>query len=505
MRNSTMQKIFCIFLLLTPVLSLAQSHNHWTRSFNEESSLLSGAVVGGGAGPSAIYYNPSSISEITESKFSLHASLFSFHLYNMKNALGDGNDLSSVIGVVEPRFLSFMVQPKKYPEWSFEFAFLNNENYKVEFTTAIDKNMDIINYLPGEERYFALFDYKNDYRDDWFGAGSSWKINPNLYIGTSMFLSVRSLEYRYSIDIEAYPLDDSIYVDDQLIPFYSANYEESEYIKFSNYRLLWKFGMMYKKKNFSFGFSLTTPSINVYADGKKVSRKKKQSNIREPESDEFLPNYILIDYEEKKRVEVNFKSPLSIAAGLTYYFPDKSKTLYSTVEFFSGIDPYRMIQAEENPYLAMGSIYENLPFDEWLTFVHGAKPLLNAAIGYSWSIKENLLLMTGFRTDFNYRKNIDYEPYVNEIKIKGIDLDVYHFTGGLILTVLGQDLITGLQYTVGRNRDQTQFANLSNPVEWDPIEKVALQGPRQNTMTILYNSISFYFGATFNFGGENNH
>jgi len=62
-------------ILIIPETCNSQSHNHWTRSFNEESSLLSGAVVGGGAGPAAIYYNPSSIAEITESKFSLHASL----------------------------------------------------------------------------------------------------------------------------------------------------------------------------------------------------------------------------------------------------------------------------------------------------------------------------------------------------------------------------------------------------------------------------------------------
>lgn len=59
--------ILFYFVLTFPLLSSGQSHNHWTRNFNEESSLLSGAVVGGGAGPSAIYYNPASIAEITES------------------------------------------------------------------------------------------------------------------------------------------------------------------------------------------------------------------------------------------------------------------------------------------------------------------------------------------------------------------------------------------------------------------------------------------------------
>ncbi|MEE4258080.1 MAG: hypothetical protein V2I47_13665, partial [Bacteroidales bacterium] len=57
-------KLALVFSLLSS-LSIqlnAQSYNHWARSFNEESSLLAGAVVGGGAGPSAIYYNPAGIS-----------------------------------------------------------------------------------------------------------------------------------------------------------------------------------------------------------------------------------------------------------------------------------------------------------------------------------------------------------------------------------------------------------------------------------------------------------
>ena len=63
--------ILFIIIVIGPQIGKAQSHNHWTQSFNEESSLLSGAVVGGGAGPAAIYYNPASIAEITESKFSI--------------------------------------------------------------------------------------------------------------------------------------------------------------------------------------------------------------------------------------------------------------------------------------------------------------------------------------------------------------------------------------------------------------------------------------------------
>ncbi len=54
-QNLSMQKILFLFVLLFPLLVNAQTDNYWSRNFNEESSLLSGAVVGGGAGASAIF------------------------------------------------------------------------------------------------------------------------------------------------------------------------------------------------------------------------------------------------------------------------------------------------------------------------------------------------------------------------------------------------------------------------------------------------------------------
>jgi hypothetical protein len=460
---------------------------------------LSGAVVGGGAGPSAIYYNPAIISEITSSSFSLHASLFSFHFINIKNALGDGIDLESLKGTIEPRFISYMIQPKKNQNWSFEIAFLNNENFRQDFTKSVDEEIDILSNFSGDERYFALFDYSNHYRDDWFGIGGSWKMNPRLSIGASMFLSVRQLKYDYSVDIEAFPLSDSAQMD-QTNSFYSAHYKELQTVKFNDYRLLWKLGMLYKRKHLSFGFSLTTASLGgIYSDGKQVSRKQKQSNISNPDDGEPLPDYVIIDHKEKKDVEVDAKSPFSLAAGLTYRFTNDAHVIYTSVEYFGSIDPYRKLQAEESTNVQAGSVFGIIDHNEWLTFVSGARPVLNGAIGYRWFVKENLMMMAGFRTDFNYQKDVDLSPFSMDKRMKGINLNLYHVTTGFSWNILGQDLITGFQYTVGREKDQEQFANLSEPVEFNKEEMVPLQGTKNNTMNILLNSLSLYFGATFNF------
>lgn len=486
-----------------PLLSSAQSYNYWTRSFNEESSLLSGAVVGGGSGPSAIYYNPASISEVKASKFSVNASLFSFDFINVKNALGEDININNSRAAVEPRFISYMIKSKRFKNWSFEIAILNNENMKAVINEAVDERIDILTGIPGDERYYALYQFSNQFRDDWIGFGGSVNLNEKLSAGASMFVTIKSLTYSESLGIEAYSLEDSIFIDDNYVPFYVAAFEQSEYLKFNDYRLTWKAGLLYKADNYSLGLSITTPSLGgIYSDGKRVTRTEKQSNITMPETGESVPDYIIVDYKEKKDMKVAYRTPLSIAAGFNYYFPGRKRIFYSTLEYFFKIDPYRMVESEESPNIGPDYLTEEVLFTEWLTFTTGAKPVLNAALGYSWTLKQGLLLMGGFRTDFNYRKNLDYEQYTGYNKMQSLSVDRYNVTCGLSWNILGQDIITGLQYTIGHTGDQQQLANLSDPVEYNTIENTALQGTRTYDMKSWYNAISLYFGASFNFGED---
>jgi len=467
-----------------------QSFNYWTRNFNEESSLAAGAVVGGGAGPSAIYYNPSAIGEINNSQLSIHASLFSINIYNIRNALGDDIDLNSVQFVIEPRFISYILKPHK--RWHVEFAFLNNENYRVVLNSSLDMHTDVLKYLPGEERYFARFQYSDHYRDDWVGIGGSYMLSSSIRLGASMMVPVRQVTYQYLMDVEAMPLSDTVITPLGQVPYYVASYEEEDYFNFNNYRVLWKLGFLYRKGPLGLGITVTTPSLNVYSDGKRVSRKASKNNIMDPDTAVMMPNYTLIDYAEKKEMQVNFKSPLSIAVGATYRLPTpRSQTLYFTTEFFGAVAPYRMVEAEENTQYQFGR--------EWLTFVNGGKAVINAAVGYNIEVQENVRVMGGFRTDFNYRKNLDLSPFEDYKKVRGLTLDIYRLSGGAIFTFKGQDFIMGVQYSIGRETNQKQFADLKNPVEYNQEIHRPLQGTPASNMQSMINNINFYFGATFNF------
>jgi hypothetical protein len=462
--------------------------------------MIAGAVVGGGAGASSIFYNPAIISDINESKLSLNASLFAYEINNANNILGDGIDLQSTRFYAIPRSVSYMHKPRNHPGWSLEFAYLNVANSEFSGINYTEKSIDILTHLPGIENYKSYTDLKTDIRTDFFGAGGSIKLSETLFLGTSMFVSVNSKYSIYQLDINASP---SNTVPNSDFEYYNAKHETQEMVKFNDYRLLWKFGAFYKKSRFSAGLNITTPSVGgIYSDGKKVMRKQGQNNITNPDTGEPMQNFMIIDYAEKKEVSVTAKSPFAIAAGCTYSTPDLKKTLYTTVEYFSSVASYRMVEVDENTNLAAGSILENEDFSEWLTFVDGANPIFNVAVGYRSYLKNNLKLLAGFKTDFNYKKKKETSPKNPDKSIKSNNVDFYHLTSGLSLRIKGQDITAGLQYTLGLNNNTKQLVNLSHPVEFNFDELRALQGTRTNTVKTIYNSFTLLLAASFNFGGK---
>jgi len=90
-------------------------------------------------------------------------------------------------------------------------------------------------------------------------------------------------------------------------------------------------------------------SWRIYSDGKRVNRKESQSNIVDPEAGEMVPDFTVIDYKGKSDVKVSFKTPFSVSAGFMYKLPDGIRRLYSSAEYFAGIDPYKIVEAEESP------------------------------------------------------------------------------------------------------------------------------------------------------------
>lgn len=91
---------------------IAQSDNYQSWNFNTPSTLLAGSVTGGGAGPSAIYYNPALIDQENIPNFSLSTNLISVQFFKAKNIAGEGNDAEQFVFKIQPRIISYTLDSK---------------------------------------------------------------------------------------------------------------------------------------------------------------------------------------------------------------------------------------------------------------------------------------------------------------------------------------------------------------------------------------------------------
>lgn len=488
------------FSLVIPVALYAQNNRYWSQNFNDESSMLAGAVVGGDAGVASIYYNPANIAEITDAKLSFSVSLFSVSMYNLKNAVGDGLNLGKARFIAQPRFVSYLVDFKENNRLSLELAFMNVANSQIRMAQSKDKTMDIIKSMPGDERYHASYILDNNYRDDYAGAGLSYEIRDNLWMGVSGLISVKTVRSSRDLDIEAIPLTDSVLLQNINVPTYDASYQEYDEVRFNNFSMIWKLGMAYHIRNMRLGLNLTFPSVNLFSGGTSVNRLVKQNNITAPDGTGFLPDYTFVGYERKKDVDVRCRTPFAVAAGATFKSPQvPDKSFFLSVEYFSSLPVHDIVQGGGYPYRMPADI-PNLDSASWMVYRSGARDLINFAVGYRWYISDDLLLLAGFKSDFSFLKGVPLEGN----RVDNFSINVYHLTGGARIKIKNNMILCGIQYSFGYDSDRKQLINLSDPVEFNETEMLPLQGTRQDNMRVMYNNISFFLGASFNFARQPN-
>jgi long-subunit fatty acid transport protein len=177
--------IFIFVLLLHAESAGAQGAWYWNQSLNTEASLLSGAVVAGESGIAAIFYNPATIPEMTQSNLSLSANLFSVSDYNAKNALGSDFPASRTQLDVQPRILTLTINPKNKPDLTIEIAYFCKTNDYMQINQGNSLTADIIPLNPGSEHYTADFYFRSKFQDYYGGLGLGYKVSGSFTVGFS--------------------------------------------------------------------------------------------------------------------------------------------------------------------------------------------------------------------------------------------------------------------------------------------------------------------------------
>ncbi len=498
-------RVILVFIgLISAFASQGQLMNHyWSSDFNSQSSLLSGAVVAGDGGNTSIFYNPATISEIKQgSNLSFAASLFTWGIYYFKDALGNGIDMVNVSFNVQPQFLSYSYR-RKDSKFAFAFTALTRMKERFDFNYYDSKEIDVIKSSSGLESYNASYKYYLEYSDNWFGVASSYDVTERFKIGVSLFLSASYVSYQLSNNATAFSTTDTLWVDGVPNPSLVTKGLYTESLKYTNYRFIGKLGISYKFEKWRFGINLTSPSLSVYSAGKEAYRKESIANVTNPENDEFIPGHLIINGQSDNAIKTTAKFPFSAAFGFIYEVNGKDNRLYFTMEYFSGIKPYKIIDAPIKDDITSQLVYDNLENKDWLSYVDVAKPVLNIAFGYRWKLSERLMFLSGVRTDFNNINNADYGEYSDYNKINSTDFNIYHYNGGFQFYFLQKYLlVAGGELSFGYDTEQKQMANFSDPVEYNPKDNSVLQGPLENNMDIFYFGFNIYLSATFKFNAD---
>lgn len=475
-------------------------NHYWSLNFNSQSSLLSGAVVAGDAGNASIYYNPSTISEIQNGgNLSFAASLFTWDVNKLKNALGEGIDLSNTSFYVQPQFLSYSFRPEN-SKFAFVASAITRLKERLDISYFNSEELDVIESTPGDELYISSYKYYLDYSDTWFGVASSYSVSPKFNIGISLYLSALYMSYTTSVNTIAYSTTDTLQILGEPYPSPVTEGLDDDYVKFTNYRLVSKIGFSYKSERWRLGLNITTPSISLFSTGTDRYRKQRVTNVTNPENNILIPGFVIVSGETKDDdIKMKSKLPFSISFGFIYEVDKKDNRLYFTMEYFAGVSPYKMVDAPIKDNITSSSVYNELDNKDWLSMADVATPVFNFSLGYRWELKEDVMFLNGLRTDFNTQSNADYDIYSSYDKIKSSNINIYHYTAGFQFYFLKKHLlVAGGQLSFGYDKGKKQIANFSNPVEYNPEEKTVLQGTQKNTMDSYYYGFNIYLSATLN-------
>lgn len=486
-------RVVSVVVLFLYSVSYSQIDHYWGQVYNPESALLAGAVVSGNGEAGAVYYNPATLSFVENSAFSVNVNLLSLQRYHLKDAVGE--DLEKTQFVLQPRFLGFMLESKKLEDFVFEAVYLNRNNHKLDLLSATSTTIDVLEYPKGEENYTGNYSYQLDYNERLYGIGGAKKLSDRFSLGTSVFAVYKSSKTFKEVITTASPHSEEVEGEQgEIIDYYFAKASTNERLKYSNYRLLMKVGANYQSKVVGVGLNVTLPSVHVKGSGA-AYKEFVQSNIGLPSQNELTKEILVIDGQES--VKVNYKDPLAIALG-GHYIHNRSLYTFS-VEYFAGIEEYKAVIAEENPNSTTREEYEQLVEKDFLSAYHAAKSVLNFALGHKRYLNENMLLFTGFRTDYSSNKPLSNRNQFFSVNSDFLSYNVYHMSLGTSLKLNNTQLVFGVQYSLGREKGLEQLANFTTPYEYNYEEGVALQGDINNTMEFRYNAVSLYIGVTYSF------
>ena len=478
--------IFLGFLFLNSI-AFSQLGNLNTQQVGTEGLLMGGALVAAESNNAGLFYNPASISSSSLFSFSFNTSVYRMQFLNFQDAFGPDTEFKLSSSRFESPFFSMMLPIKNKQNVKIGFGTFSrfNVNYNFFNRIVVDDPFPELNHAKGV--FEGDFSYTMKSSEQWIVFDASKRLNDKFLIGSSVIIAIRSLTY---VEIEDASYTYSNEIGQQTT---NANFRREINAYFYDYKLIFKFGGIYKMNDKNrFGLTITTPSISVLNSARNF-RLLEQTNIAELLDDE-------VQKEKYKDLKVsnfasglkgNYKTPFSIALGYDRHI--KNDLLSFSVDFVSQLKAYKMIEGGGETDELINTADSSFAIVSFLDLTFGQRSIVNFSVGYNRDLKENLLLMVGFRTNFSATKDVDY-THVEDLKsLQDIEINQYHLSGGLTFTFLKNKFILGTDIGFSFGKGNDLMVNYSEPLVLNN-NGIPLRGNVEPIMKQSIFSLGFVFG-----------
>jgi hypothetical protein len=458
-------------LVLQGILGFSQESNYANYEVGSKSTMLGGAVVAGIDNISSAYYNPGALSFINNSSVSLETSTLFTGGLNIKNGAGRDIDIRSSFFDVIPSLIGGIVKNQKDPSWTFAYAAITVNSSLIEYNVRHFLVADIINSSPGDEFYDGGYDYRNKISENWLGIAVSRKISERFGLGATIFgASFYQDFHRSQLAIVTGDVNGT--------PTTLASTTISQYMRFRSLALIVKLGLNYQHEKHQFGFTITTPKMNIDLFAKGTI----SSDIQIVDPLNIGAAQSVVFYGDD--LSTYHRTPLKLDFGYQIEMP--SSQLMFRLSYNTQVKQYAMLSSNEVTVPQVGLVRPSISAYDM------ANQVFNFSVGYRDDVSEGLSVLVGAKTDFNF---VDAEFLNQQAFIPKMSYwDLYHVTGGVIWYNQRAHLTLGADYAFGISKNDLQRVNLS-----DPVPEELYFGQRTTDTRTFHNQVYVVFGFMFKF------
>ena len=475
MRNSFS---FCVLYLFCLSGTIAQETNYWFYNFGALSTIRGGVETAGVRNTSAAFYNPGALAFIDGEFLEGQADVVSIDAIDIKNAGGDGIDISFFTVNIQPSMLAYLRRLKKSPRIVYSVGGLARYDFNHAFQMDYEQ---LGNYLSPADRtdvFQGQFRYNNRTRENWIVGALGYRLSDKVGVGLAGNIFIKTTDFIKNYTANAFPEEELIGNPESFENLTSEIGQER-----LDYRAL---GFIFKPAaNFDFdelklGITVSLPAINLGLLNNSAERA--QQSIR---PDEVVDIINIAD--GKKAYSGVYKTPLSVNIGGHYDFGRFDLAI--SAEWFSKIDRYNLIKEKNNS--------EDLQFPpssdpNFAIPVLAHKSIFNIGVSWQAEVKDNFNYYGSFRTDHSFfdqsavNTSVDFTPIATT-------WDIFHFTSGIQYSGPRADLVLGFNYGHGRQDNYQQFVDMTGAQQEN-----FLRGEPENISQARYNNFSVTLGFNFN-------